>query len=141
MVQALKNGGILRSQDGTFGSSDGSEKNEAILAGLSPQPGTGLVKVDLGAQVSVPLKLGRKKAAQTAPTAENGNKDADALTSVPLNGKRKSVDVSVPAGVGFDDGMNDSDDELIDEDTLLDEDDLKRPINIREYRDSTRQAL
>lgn len=125
LVKALKSGGLLRSQDGQFGSNDGVEKNEAILAGLSPQPGIGFVKPDYRVQEAVPLKFGRKKTAQAAG-GSNTNGDSVPLS---LNGKRKSTDM-VPAGVGFDDGTNDSDDELIDEDTLLDEDDLKRPIKI-----------
>jgi hypothetical protein len=130
LVKALKNGGHLRSQDGTFGATDGPEKNEAILAGLSPQPGVGFVKVDYGAQVSVPLKFGKKKTSEAAGGLKKGHTNGDSV-SVPLNGKRKSVDDALPAGVGFDDGTyEDSDDELIDEDTLLDEEDLKRPIKI-----------
>lgn len=142
LVKALKTGGTLKSQDSQLGATDGPEKNEAILAGLSYEPGKGFVKQDFS-QVSVPLKLGRRN------VNSNGNgvaKAAGGLTesnngsvSLPLNGKRKSVDISsngVPAGVGFDDGaLNDldavdSDDELIDEDTLLDEDDLKGPVKI-----------
>ncbi|KAK5217894.1 electron carrier [Exophiala xenobiotica] len=125
LVKALKSGGQVRSQDGQYGSVDGAERNEAILAGLSVQPGVGFVKPDYGAQESVPLKFGRKNVARAAGgLSTNGNS-----VSLPLNGKRKSVDV-VPAGVGFDDGADEDDDELIDEDTLLDEDDLKRPIKI-----------
>lgn len=128
LVKALKSGGRLRSQDGRFGSVDGVERNEAILAGLSFQPGTGFVKPDYGVQEVVPLNFGRKKTAQAAGGLErNGGS-----VSLALNGKRKSAD-AVPAGVGFDDGTNDSDDELIDEDTLLDEEDLKRPIQIRTF--------
>ncbi|KIX04578.1 uncharacterized protein Z518_05448 [Rhinocladiella mackenziei CBS 650.93] len=125
LVKALKSGGHLRSQDGQFGCVDGAERNEAILAGLSFEPGAGFVKPDYGTQESVPLKFGRKKAAPAA----GGLKTSCDSAPLPLNGKRKSVD-AVPAGVGFDEGMNDSDDELIDEDTLLDEEDLKRPIQI-----------
>jgi len=127
----MKNGGHLRSQDEMFGAMEGPEKNEAILAGLSFQPSVGFVKVDYGAQVSIPLKFGKKKTAEAAGGLTNGNSNGDSV-SLPLNGKRKSVDDALPAGVGFDDGMDDySDDELIDEDALLDEDDLKRPIKIR----------
>ncbi|KAI1629867.1 cytokine-induced anti-apoptosis inhibitor 1, Fe-S biogenesis-domain-containing protein [Exophiala viscosa] len=125
LVKSLKNGGQLRSQDGQIGSVEGVEKSEAILAGLSFQPGVGFVKPDYSAQESVPLRFGKKKTAQAA----GGLTGSDGSVSLPLNGKRKSVDAT-PAGVGFDDGMDDSDAELIDEDTLLDEDDLKRPIKI-----------
>ncbi|KAK6376135.1 electron carrier [Exophiala oligosperma] len=125
LVKALKNGGQLRSQDGQYGNLDGAEKNEAILAGLSYQPGTGFVKPDYGAQESVPLKFGKKKTAQAAGgLSTNGDS-----VSLPLNGKRKSAENALD-GVGFDDGTMDSDDEMIDEDELLDEDDLKRPIKI-----------
>ena len=128
LVKTLKTGGHLRSQDGQFGAVDGAEKTEAILAGLSFQPGTGFVKLDYGAQESVPLKFGKRKTAQAAGGLDTNGESV----SLPLNGKRKSLD-AIPAGVGFDDGANDSDDELIDEDTLLDEEDLKRPIKIREF--------
>ena len=138
LVQSLKPGGILRSQDGQLGSVDGSEKNEAILAGLSVTPGRGLVKPDYGSNGAVPLRLGKRSG---VAKAAGGLAGADTNSvSLPLNGKRKSEDMSrsVPVGVGFDDGDEangddeiDSDDELIDEDTLLDEDDLKRPVKIR----------
>lgn len=131
LVKALKTGGHLRSQDGQFGNVDGAEKNEAILAGLSLQPGVGFVKPDFGAQATVPLKFGKKKTAQAA----GGLNTTNGSVALPLNGKRKSVD-ALPAGVGFDDGANDSADELIDEDTLMDDEDLKRPINIRKSRTS-----
>ncbi|EXJ85887.1 hypothetical protein A1O1_06256 [Capronia coronata CBS 617.96] len=125
LVKALKSGGQLRSQDGQFGSVDGVEKNEAILAGLSFQPGTGFSKPDYGVQESVPLKFGKKKPAQ----AVGGPNTTNGTVPLALNGKRKSLD-AVPEGVGFDDGTNDSDDELIDEDTLLDGEDLQRPLKI-----------
>ena len=132
LVKTLKNGGHLRSQDNDFGATDGPEKNEAILAGLSFQPNVGFTKIDYSAQVSIPLKFGKKKAAEAAGGLANGNTNGG-LLSLPLNSKRKSMDEGLPPGVGFDDGTDDlSDDELIDEDTLLDEDDLKRPIKIRE---------
>lgn len=141
LVKALKPGGLLCSQDGQMGSAEGSEKNEAILAGLSAIPGKGFVKPDYGPQGSVPLKLGKRTGVAKAAgglTAQEGGS-----VSLPLNGKRKSEDMSIsttPAGVGFDDGADignedqvNSDDELIDEDTLLDDEDLRRPINIREF--------
>ena len=132
LVQALKTGGHLRSQDGQFGAVQGPEKNEAILAGLSYEVGTGFMKPDFGVQESVPLQLGKKKSAQAAGGVNGAHAD---FVSLPLNGKRKSQDNGLPDGVGFDDGAADDedgdDDELIDEDTLLDEDDLKRPIKIR----------
>lgn len=140
LVKALKTGGVLKSQDEQLGATDGAEKNEAILAGLSFEAGKGFVKQDF-TQVAVPLKLGRKKANGVngvAQAAGGLSSTGDGSVSLPLNGKRKSEDMadSVPAGVGFDDGTfndlaEDSDDELIDEDTLLDEDDLRGPVKIR----------
>ncbi|OAP60381.1 hypothetical protein AYL99_05383 [Fonsecaea erecta] len=128
LVKALKSGGHLRSQDGTFGTVDGPEKNETILAGLSFQPGVGFVKPNYSAQDSVPLKFGRKKTSQAAGGLDNTvNNDS---VSLPVNGKRKSMDDTLPAGVGFDNGADDSDDELIDEDALMDDEDLQRPIKI-----------
>jgi anamorsin len=131
LVRSMKAGAVLRSQDGQLGSTEGSERREAILAGLSDEPGRGLVKPDYGTQESVPLRLGRKKGttAKAAGGMVSGNEVSNA---VPLNGKRKSQDVSIglPEGVGFDDGTGnnaegDSDEELIDEDTLLDDEDFK----------------
>jgi hypothetical protein len=129
LVAALKNGGQLRSQDGQLGEYDVAEKNEGILAGLSFEPGVGFIKPNISAQETVPLKFGRKNASQAAGGLRNGNTDQ---VSLPLNGKRKVVD-EVPAGVGFDDGNNDSDDELIDEDELMEDEDFQRPIKIREF--------
>lgn len=140
LVKALKTGGILKSQDGMFGS-DSAEKNEAILAGLILEPDKGFMKKAQEGAVS--LKLSRKPktngAANGIAQAAGGVNGVDSgSVSLPLEGngstKRKSVDMStVPAGVGFDD-LNeldgDSDDELIDEDTLLDEEDLKGPIKV-----------
>lgn len=139
LVKALKSGGVLKSQDNRLGTTDGPEKNEAILAGLNYEPGKGFVKQDFS-QVSVPLKLGRRNGNGVAKAAGGLTDSSNGSVSLPLNGKRKSEDMTnngLPAGVGFDDGaLNDldaidSDDELIDEDTLLDEDDLKGPVKIR----------
>jgi hypothetical protein len=132
IVQALRAGGKLRAQDETFGkAAGGEEQREAILAGLVAES-DGMVKPDYGTSEAVPLRFKRK------------DKSAAVATStVPVNGKRKSVDMTQakPAGVGFvdfsddfDDPLitgEDDDDELIDEDTLLTEEDLKRPVNIR----------
>jgi hypothetical protein len=142
VVEALKAGGKLQSQDGTFGKTSGSaEHTEAILAGLVAKGADGMVKPDYSSSEAVPLRFGKKKDKASAVS------DAGPIVStaaVPLNGKRKSIDISTngkPAGVGFVDfsddfgepmitGEND-DDELIDEDTLLTEEDLKRPVVVR----------
>ena len=137
LVKTMKPGATLRSQDEKYGLGDATEKNEAVLAGLSFEGEKGFVKPDYGSQESVPLRLGKKKGiTQAAAGVTNVNGDS---VSLPTNGKRKSQDISnrMPAGVGFDDGSvdavaeEDSDDDLIDEDTLLDDDDLKRPVRVR----------
>lgn len=128
VVRALKTGGYLRSQDGQLGEIEGAEKTEAILAGLTYETGHGLKKPE--AQISVPLRFGARKA--KAAGGANGTDAGSVALPLNENGKRKSEDfTNVPAGVGFDDGAINSDDELIDEDDLLDEEDLKKPITIR----------
>jgi len=159
IVSSLKFGGRLRSQDGTFGSSAGSN-TEAILAGLVADEGDGMVKPDSAANQTVTLKLGKKKANAAAIPAN----DIEAENTA----KRKSEDISTgngrlaqangngpirstPAGVGFIDTTDDldldddydSDDmdipsneellraERIDPDTLLTEEDRKKPLIIR----------
>ncbi|KAK5073978.1 electron carrier [Lithohypha guttulata] len=136
LVKSLKVGGVLQSQDEQLGASEGVEKNEAILAGLSYEPGKGFTKQDF-TQAAIPLKLNRKKQNGVAQAAGGLGPSSNGSVSLPLNGKRKSEDMTnnAPPGVGFDDGSlndlaEDSDDELIDEDTLLDEEDLKSPVKI-----------
>ncbi|KAB8606230.1 hypothetical protein FH972_025860 [Carpinus fangiana] len=115
LVQALKSGGRLLSQDGAFALADGPERTEAILAGLIPNGSNGVSKPDQTA-VAMPLKLGRKKEA-------NGGANPDALSTR-------------PTGVGFVDFSDDldmpiedyDDDDLIDEDDLLTEEDKTAPI-------------
>jgi hypothetical protein len=140
IVQALRAGGKLKTQDGAFGQLTGSEElREAILAGLVVE-GDGMVKPDGSANDAVPLRLKRKD--KSAAVSSAG--PAVATATVAVNGKRKSMDMAQtqPADVGFVDfsddfddplitGDDDDDDELIDEDTLLTEEDLKRPVNIR----------
>lgn len=139
LVGALKVSGRLRSQDGQFGLSEGPERTEAILAGLMYDAGKGFVKPDYGAQTSVPLPLNKKKGiAQAAGGLTGGTTQS---ISLPLNGKRKSQDISdsIPAGVGFMDltndldqpGLDDSEDEIIDEDTLISDEDVKSSVKIR----------
>ncbi|KAK7542592.1 cytokine-induced anti-apoptosis inhibitor 1, Fe-S biogenesis-domain-containing protein [Phyllosticta citribraziliensis] len=131
LIETLKPGGRLRSQDGKFGL-DGAEKTEAILAGLVSQDNDGMLKPDYSAEQAVPLRLKRKT--NTAPS--NG------AVPLALNGKRKSesVEPPKPAGVGFVDFSDDfgtpvvtgedddDDDDLIDEDELLTEQDKMRPV-------------
>lgn len=128
IVGALKAGGKLQAQDGTFGQQVGGEEHrESILAGLVAEGG-GMVKPDYSASMAMPLKLRRKE--KIVPVAPP-----------PVEVAPTPMDVK-PAGVGFVDfsddfgdpmitGEDDDDDELIDEDTLLTEEDLKRPANIR----------
>jgi hypothetical protein len=143
LVTSLKPGGTVKSQDNTFGSEAHiHERTEAILAGLVVAPsGVSKPAVDLGQ--SVPLRFGKKKteggAASTTSNVGTG--------AVEVNGNGKGANKgapsapSPPAGVGFVDFSDDfdapeeedSDDELIDEDTLIDEADLKRVIVQREY--------
>jgi anamorsin len=136
LVRSMKPGAVLKSQDDQLGAVDGPERNETILAGLSYEPGKGFTKADVSAQESVPLRFGKKK--DTAKAAGGVNGAPAGSVSLPVNGKRKSQDVSngLPEGVGFDDGTNageDSDDELIDEDALLSDDDAPRALKIRKW--------
>ena len=136
LVRSLRPGGKLRSQDGRLGGSDGQEKTEAILAGLSCTAG-GFVKPDHSPQDSVPIRLGKKNGASKAAGGLSQT-NGDSI-SFRANGKRKSEDMNTEttiAGIGFDNGTDakddvvDSDDELIDEDTLLSEEDLNRPVKV-----------
>ncbi|PQE26986.1 putative Fe-S cluster assembly dre2 protein [Rutstroemia sp. NJR-2017a BVV2] len=137
ITQALKTGGKLQAQDGTFGQeTDGAEYREAILAGLVAEGGV-MLKPDHSASVAVPLRLRRKENSKAAAVSDAG---PPVIPVAPLHGKRKSVDMvdngknDAPKGVGFIDFSDDfdaeDDDELIDEDTLLTEEDMKRPVNI-----------
>ena len=94
-----------------------------------------MVKPDLTATQSVPLRFGNNKSSgKTATTSAAGT----GAVSLNLNGKRKNWPLKSmsPAGVGYVDFSDDfetpevddeDDNDLIDEDTLLDEEDLKRP--------------
>jgi len=123
VFDALKPGGIIKSQDGTFGTVNGPDKTEAILAGLTKnENGDGMVKptAEDGTGV-VMLKLGTKRTV-------NGKIAGGA---VPLRGAVQPTTSNAPAAtVGFVDFGDDldeivtgEDDELIDEDDLLTEED------------------
>ena len=140
IVESLKPGGRIQSQDGRFGINDEEERREAIFAGLIIE-GNDLVKPYQEATQSVPLRFGKKKN-EGGAAAVNSAAGTGAV-SLNLNGKRKNgpPESTKPAGVGFVDfsddfgapDVEDDDDELIDEDTLLDEEDLKRPVVQRKF--------
>lgn len=149
LVPSLKAGGNLKSQDGQFGTSSGSEQTEAILAGLVQGSG-GMSKPAQAAAQTVTLSFGKKKKANAAAVPLN-NVEAINKTITEAPKPVAPVVPSAPAGVGFDMGDDldvefyDEDDELelpskeellngetIDPNTLLSEEDRKRPINIPE---------
>lgn len=141
IVAALKVGGVFKSQDGAL---QGSEKTEAILAGLV-EGAEGMTKPAQEEPVSIPLKFGRKKAANGTTNTNGAVQEVNADGSVPLNlnrinlnGKRPSPEPvpAKPSGVGFVDFSDDlddpiitgEDDYLIDEDDLITEADMARPV-------------
>lgn len=148
LVDAMRPGASLRTQDGRF---DASESREAVLAGLVAKDG-GYEKVE-EEEVVVPLRFGKKK---TTPAVEqqqkttNGNGDAHSSAgpavdkvTIDVAGKPETLDMVPPAvkpvaGVGFDFGDDfddDDDDELIDEDELMTEEDFNRPVQMRMFPD------
>lgn len=119
IVQALKPGGRLKSQDGTFGRFPGAEQTEAILSGLVANEDGGMLKPEASsAPQTVKLSFGKKKANAAAVPA-------NAIEAVAVE-KRKSNDTPAgdghlaqngvdgvvkvtPAGVGFMDSNDDFD--------------------------------
>lgn len=136
IAKSLRPGGYLRGQDGGFAQSDGSEKTEAILAGLSLDA-LGARKPETTAAQSIPLKLGKRVATENVVDRVNGN------TGYSTNGPSSTQ--KPPPGVGFVDFSDDLDeivegggeDDLIDEDSLLTEEDRTRGIRPRR---SSRQS-
>lgn len=138
MVKALKPGGNIQSQDGSFAAGDETERRAAILAGLIVD-GTTIEKPSYHTTASMPLRVGKRNDARASTNATGTG-----AVTLNINGKRKNGPTSTaqPADVGYvgsdgdleapGPGNGDSDDELIDEDTLLDEDDIKINIVQRE---------
>ncbi|KAF2847973.1 Anamorsin [Plenodomus tracheiphilus IPT5] len=134
MFGALKVGGLLKSQGGAF---QGTERTEAILAGLT-ETADGMAKPEQAESVSIPLKFGKKKAANGVNGTNGTSGAVNPTASVPLNlnGKRDQPEPVKPFGVGFVDFGDDfddpiitgEDDDLIDEDDLITEEDMARPV-------------
>ena len=150
VADALKSGGLLKSQDGVFGSPQSTEKTEAILAGLIDGI-DGMMKPETTESVSIPLKFGRKKANGVAngvngtngtngvngvngTNGVNGHAETNGTVPLSINGKRKSPEPSKPNGVGFVDFSDDldmpiitgedDDDDIIDENEFITDQDL-----------------
>ncbi|KAI5360279.1 putative Fe-S cluster assembly protein Dre2 [Septoria linicola] len=158
IVDSLKPGGRLKSQDGSFGTSQSADQTEAILAGLVSGNGDGMLKPDNASGVqTVKLSFGKKKKADAAAVPANELEAANVgkrkmgdveMEQTNGNGAVQSVNTvkSTPAGVGFIENEDDwdsaedefpDDDELeragkIDPDTLLTEEDRQKPLNIPE---------
>lgn len=119
IVQSLKPGGRLKSQDGTFGSAPGAEQTEAILSGLVKSEEDGMVKPEAStAPQTVKLRFGKKKAnaaavpanaVEAVTTEQRKSNDSPtgngALAQKGSNGAVKAT----PAGVGFIDSNDDFD--------------------------------
>ncbi|KAK3671856.1 electron carrier [Recurvomyces mirabilis] len=137
LVESMKPGGRLRSQDGSFGGANASEQTEAILAGLAAGGGDGMVKPESGGGAqTVTLSFGKKKKANAAAVPLNA-------TEASVTAKRKSEDISsgsaslvqgngsvvrsTPAGVGFVDANDDFDGGFDDGNGYDEDDDMEIP--------------
>ena len=133
IVASMKAGGRLKSQDGSFGGTPGTEQTEAILAGLVKGQGDGMIKPDNTATQTVTLSFGKKKANAAAVPANN----IEAANTA----KRKSGSISstgdawgsgngqiktTPAGVGFIDS-NDDFDGIFDDGSGYESDEMEIP--------------
>ena len=135
IVSALKEGGVFKSQDGAL---QGSEKTEAILAGLVESTEGGMTKPAQEEPVSIPLKFGKKANGTNGTNGANHTVNPDGSVQLNLNRKRNQPQAEPvkPVGVGFVDFSDDlddpiitgEDDDLIDEDDLITEADLARPV-------------
>lgn len=118
IVQSLKAGGRLKSQDGSFGATAGAEQTEAILAGLVADA-DGMTKPVPQAAQTVTLSFGKKKKANAAAVPANGieaantakrkSEDISTGTGALAVGNANGVVHSTPAGVGFVDSNDDFD--------------------------------
>ena len=129
LYRSLKPGGRIQSTSDYF-ENDKVQQREAIFAGFLVQGGQLVKPQDMDIQ-SVPLKLGTKSRNSEGSTNSE-------IVNVNGKGENWPLDTTAPQGVGFVDFSDDftvpeadfenSDDELIDENTLLDEEDMKRPV-------------
>ena len=134
IATALKPGGRLQAQDGAYATSDDCERREAIFAGLVID-GDDMVKPLHQDTQSVPLRFGKNKDAKATTSAAGTGAVTLNIHGKRTNGTSKNTRSAGVSFVNFSGDYSssevngeDSDDELVDENTLLDEEDMKRPI-------------